>query len=71
MKATDGTIPKLMTGKEVAELLSLSPRTIADWGAAGEIPSVVLGDGPKARRRYDPVVIARWLKSRAEGVGAR
>jgi excisionase family DNA binding protein len=36
------TTNRLLTEQQVAELLHLKPKTIADWGRAGKLPRVRL-----------------------------
>lgn len=62
------TLPRLLTAEEVAAMLRVHPKTVHDWAAAGEMPSMRLGTGPRARRRFDPVAVERWLDARKEGV---
>lgn len=49
---------QLVTSKELAAMLSVSPRTIESWGNYRGLPKVVI-----SRRcvRYDPMAITRWL----------
>ena len=53
---------KLLTERELAELLSLSPDTLRRMRRAGEIPYVAI-----SRRRigYRPEEIERWLQERS------
>lgn len=60
-------LPQLLTAEEVAEMLQVAPRTVNDWAAAGEIPSVRLGLSKQSPRRYEAHAILAWLRSRAEG----
>ena len=49
---------KLMTINEVAELLSVSRRSIDRLIAAGEIPYCII----LSRKRFDPDEIADWIE---------
>ena len=54
-------IAPLLTPKEVAERLKMSPRTIARLG----IPCVYVGAGRKRpRRRYRSEDLENWLRNR-------
>jgi excisionase family DNA binding protein len=63
MQDTPSHIPTLVTARELAERLSLSPHTILDWAEAQKIPSYVLGRA----RRFDPIEIAAWIESKRVG----
>lgn len=49
---------KLVTAQELAEMLSVSPRTIQEWGQSRGMPRVKLS--PRCVR-YDPVQIMGWF----------
>lgn len=49
---------KLVTARELAEMLSVSPRTIQDWGCYRGLPKVKIS----ARCvRYSPSAVLEWL----------
>ena len=53
-------LEKLLTGREVAELLQVNPKTVERMARAGRLPSVrVCG-----RVRFRPSDIASWLAER-------
>jgi excisionase family DNA binding protein len=54
---------RLLTVGEVALKLRQSPRSVRDKIAAGEIPAVRIGSGPKAPIRVDAAELERWLFS--------
>lgn len=52
---------KLLTRRELAELLGLAPKTLANWLVAGDGPPVVrLGRAV----RYEPAAVRAWLETR-------
>lgn len=52
---------KLLTAKEVAERLSLAPKTVREWLRLGKIPGTVLPDGSM---RFSEKIIDSWLEKR-------
>ena len=53
----------LLDEKRVAEVLGLPPGTLRRWRCVGEGPAYVkLGNGPKARVRYDARDIAAYVE---------
>lgn len=61
-------IPPLLTTGEVAAILRVSRSTVHEWATSGTLPSIKLGKGPRAPRRFDPAVLREWIRARAEGV---
>ncbi len=63
---------RLLTAREVGELVGLSPESVLRRYRAGEIPGFRLGSNVL---RFDPSEIDAWLESckekRGEEVGAR
>jgi len=56
---------KLLTPKQVAQLLQVSPSTIYLWAWNGEIPCLCLRKGKrKAVIRFRKSAIENWLRSR-------
>ena len=55
---------RLLTAREVAELLGFSRETILRWTRAGELPAIRL---PGGKIRYRPDAIEAWLEARAVG----
>jgi len=52
----------LLALREVARLLSVSPRTVRCWIAAEGLPSIRLG----RLLRFDPGDVSRWLSARRD-----
>ncbi len=53
----DGELTTLLTLKEVANLLRLSPQTVYKMLDGGEIPAIKVG----SQWRFDPKEIQTWL----------
>jgi excisionase family DNA binding protein len=53
---------RLLTAREVADLLAVSPETILRWTRRGELPAVRL---PGGAIRFREVEVEEWLKQRA------
>ena len=49
---------KALTVQQVAELLSMSPRTVQQWAKTGRLPAIRHG----SLTRFDPIQLARWLR---------
>ncbi|MBA8988889.1 MULTISPECIES: helix-turn-helix transcriptional regulator [Curtobacterium] len=58
MTATVLPLPDLVSDVDVAALLGVSPKTLANWRSAGVGPSYFKIGG---RVRYDRAVILTWL----------
>lgn len=52
-------LPDLMTIREVADLLRVSPLTIKRWGKKGKLPAIRINS--RGDRRYKKEVITRLL----------
>ena len=52
-------LPDLMTIKEVASLLRVSPLTIKRWGKKGKLPAIRINS--RGDRRYKKEVVLRLL----------
>ena len=53
---------RLMTSKQLAEVLGLNPQTLRVWRLNGEGPPYVkFGDAKRARVRYDQHKVEQWL----------
>lgn len=60
--------PLLLTNEEAANLLSISPRTLANWRLKGHGPRYShITDNPKSPVRYRHQDILDWVDSRFEG----
>ncbi len=52
-------LPDLMTIREVADLLRVSPLTIKRWGKKGKLPAIRINS--RGDRRYKKEVVTRLL----------
>jgi excisionase family DNA binding protein len=52
-------LPDLMTIREVADLLRVSPLTIKRWGKKGKLPAIRINS--RGDRRYKKEVVMRLL----------
>ena len=59
---------RLLTAREVAELLGVSPATVLDWHQAGRIPSYRL---PSGAVRFRASELEQWLAACRRGPAAR
>lgn len=57
-------LPDLMTIKEVADLLRVSPLTIKRWGKKGKLPAIRINS--RGDRRYKKEVVMRLLGETGE-----
>lgn len=61
---TSQSFPVLMTPDQVADLLMVSPRTLAGWRLRGEGPRFVrLGNKGREMIRYRSSVILAWIEA--------
>lgn len=58
-KVSLADLPDLMTIKEVANLLRISPLTIKRWGKKGKLPAIRINS--RGDRRYRKEVVLRLL----------
>jgi excisionase family DNA binding protein len=58
-KVSLADLPDLMTIREVAELLRISPLTIKRWGKKGKLPAIRINS--RGDRRYRKEVVLRLL----------
>ena len=58
------TVP-LLTAREVAEWIGVSPETVLRWTRRGELPATRL---PSGALRYHEEALGRWLAERATEV---
>ena len=61
---------QLLTVGEVALRLRQSERTVRDKIAAGDLPALKIGSGPRAPIRVDSAELERWLYSKAASATA-
>ncbi len=52
-------LPDLMTIREVADLLRVSPLTVKRWGKKGKLPAIRINS--RGDRRYKKEVVTRLL----------
>lgn len=57
-------LPDLMTIREVADLLRVSPLTIKRWGKKGKLPAIRINS--RGDRRYKKEVVTRLLGMETE-----
>jgi len=58
-KVSLSDLPDLMTIREVADLLRISPLTIKRWGKKGKLPAIRINS--RGDRRYKKEVVLRLL----------
>jgi excisionase family DNA binding protein len=58
-KTSIDDLPDLLTIREVAELLRVSPLTIKRWGKAGKLPAIRINS--RGDRRYRKEIVLRLL----------
>lgn len=58
-KVSLSDLPDLMTIREVADLLRISPLTIKRWGKKGKLPAIRINS--RGDRRYRKEVVQRLL----------
>ena len=56
---------RLLTARQVADVLGFAPGTIVDWAEAGKIPSFRIG----GRLRFHPRDLEAWLEKKRTGAG--
>lgn len=54
--------PRLLTAREVAEVLDVSPETVLRWTRAGKLPALKL---PSGQVRYREDAFDDWMADRA------
>ncbi|MCX7881452.1 MAG: helix-turn-helix domain-containing protein [Patescibacteria group bacterium] len=59
MKVSLEDLPDLLTIKEVASLLRVSPLTIKRWGKSGKLPAIRINS--RGDRRYRKEMVMRLL----------
>jgi excisionase family DNA binding protein len=66
-RAVGDVTERLLTARELAELLGLSPGTVLDWHEAGRIPSFKLGPGVGGPVRFRASEVEAWLEECRRG----
>jgi excisionase family DNA binding protein len=59
-------LERLLTAREVAELLGFASGTVVNWAERGEVPSFKLG----GRLRFRESEVVEWIEQRRQGPGA-
>lgn len=59
------TTKRLMTPRQVEQLLNINKATLSRWVAAGKITPAYVADGVNGIRLYDPVDVERIAQERA------
>ena len=54
---------RLLTARELAELLGFSASTVVDWSERGELPGFKVG----GRLRFRESEVLEWLEQRRQG----
>ena len=62
---------RLLTARQVAELLDVSPETVLRWTRRGELPAVRLPGTKRGRLRFRPDDLEAWIDARATGAADR
>jgi excisionase family DNA binding protein len=57
---------RLMTAREVSEVVGHSPATVLRWAREGKLPAVRL---PSNAIRFVPEEFERWMRARSTGAG--
>lgn len=60
------SLERLLTARELAELLGFQAGTIVDWSERGELPGYRIG----GRLRFKESEVAEWLERRRKGPSA-
>jgi excisionase family DNA binding protein len=62
---------RLLTARQVAELLGLTAETVLDYTRRGELRGYRLPGTVRGRLRYRKAEVEAWLESRATGASPR
>jgi excisionase family DNA binding protein len=61
-----GELPDLLTVREVADLLRVSPLTIKRWGKRGKLPAIRINSRGDRRYRKEAVLWLLGMQTKAE-----
>ena len=61
-------LPDLLTVREVAQILRVSPLTIKRWGKRGKLPAIRINSRGDRRYKKEAVLYLLGLQSRSEVV---
>ncbi len=68
--ASSQILPELLTVKEAAQMLHVSPRTLARWSATGRVPKPVkIGPSRTGAVRYRRFELSAWIVDGCQPVG--
>ncbi len=67
MSSTPASPPLLLTARQAAQVLAISPRKVWSLTASGEVPHVRIGRSV----RYSTADLQRWIDERRIGGGSR
>ena len=56
---------RLLTARDLGQLLGFSPSTIVDWAEAGKVPAFKVG----GRLRFRESEVLAWLETKRAGAG--
>lgn len=64
---------KLLTAKDVAEIIGCSEKTVYSWAQTGytAIPAIKIGRGKKSLLRFDAAEIEKWIRFWKEATDQR
>jgi excisionase family DNA binding protein len=62
-----GSLRRALTVKQVAELLSMSSRTVQQWAKVGRLPAIRHG----SLTRFDPLALAEWVRGNSTSPAIR
>jgi excisionase family DNA binding protein len=62
---TAGVQGRLLTTREVAKLLNVSPHTVTRWASEGKLPAIRLPGTAHGRLRFREDELAEWIESRS------
>jgi excisionase family DNA binding protein len=60
------TLPDLLTVREVAEVLRVSPLTIKRWGKRGKLPAIRINSRGDRRYKKEAVMYLLGIQQRSE-----
>jgi excisionase family DNA binding protein len=62
---------RLLTAREVAELLNVSTETVLRWARRGDLPAVRMPGTTRGRLRFRPDDVDAWIDAHATGAADR
>jgi excisionase family DNA binding protein len=70
LETSDTSGGQLLTARQVAEQLAISPATVLDWHEAGRLPAIRLGGTERGRIRFRQSTIDALLEAWTTGSAA-